>query len=156
MMLKTRDILIGAGVLGAMVGANYLLKLKRLSAELETLTKASIHKIGLTGLTLRIDIMMKNPSGGSVKVKYPFVKLQYQGNTFASSEVKNQDFELPKYGQKQIDPIFISLGFISLATNVPALLKEYRASGKIKITASTISTINNKLPYNKAQEITIG
>jgi hypothetical protein len=50
----------------------------------------------------------------------------------------------------------INLGYLNLATTVPALLKEYRATGKIKVIVKTISTINDKLPYSKTDNLTLG
>ena len=43
-------------------GGSYPLKLKRLSNELETETKASIHRVSLSGIELSINLKVKNPS----------------------------------------------------------------------------------------------
>lgn len=146
-------LVLGAVVLG--IGVPYLLKLKRLSEELETVTKVNIHKVSLTGIELRVDVTMKNPTGGSLKVKYPFVKMLYKDSVFATSQVKNLDYEIPKFSEKQLDPIFVLLPLMQLATSTPDMLKEYRKSGHFEIVTKTITTINNKLPYTKTDLLTV-
>lgn len=146
---------LGAGAIALAIGVPYLLKMKRLSEELETVTKVNIHKVTLSGLELRVDVTMKNPTGGSLKVKFPFVKMLYKGSVFATSEVKDLNYDIPKYGEKQIDPVFVSLPFMQMATNTPDMLKEYRKNGKLEIVVNTITTINNTLPYTKSDSLTV-
>jgi hypothetical protein len=155
-MSAQKYLLWGTGIVGLALGGAYLYNLKRLSGELEVVTKAMIYKVTLTGLTLRVDVTLKNPTGGSLKVKYPFVKMLYSGSTFASSQVKDIDYEIPKFGEKSLDPIYINLSFISLATTVPGLLKEYRAKGTASIEVKTTTTINGQVAYSKTDKIPIG
>jgi hypothetical protein len=155
-MVSTKHILFGAGAVAALFGASYLLKLNRLSNELETVTKVSIYKISLDGIELRIDVTLKNPSGGSVKVKQPFVKMIYGTTTVASSQIKDVNITIPKFSEVNLEPVMINIGFLNLATTVPGLLKEYRSTGKLTITVKTITTINDSLPYTKTDTITLG
>jgi hypothetical protein len=48
-------LLLGVGTAAALYGASYLMKLHRLSNELESVTKVSIYKVSLVGIDLRID-----------------------------------------------------------------------------------------------------
>ncbi len=155
-MITTKHILIGAGTVVALYGATYLFKLNRLSNELESVTKITIHKVSLSGIELKIDVTLKNPSGGSIKVKHPFVKMIYGANTIASSQIKDVNITIPKFSEVSMEPIMINIGFLSLATKVPALLKEYRETGKLNIIVKTVSTINDSLPYTKTDNITLG
>lgn len=155
-MVSTKYILLGAGAVAAIYGATYLLKLNRLSNELESVTKVNIHKVNLDGIELRIDVTLKNPSGGSVTVKHPFVKMIYAGSTIASSQIKDVNIDIPKFSEVSLEPVMIKLGYLNLATTVPALLKEYRSTGKLIITVKTITTINDSLPYSKEDKITVG
>lgn len=155
-MIGTKHILFGAGAVAALFGASYLLKLNRLSNELESVTKLSIHKVSLDGIDLRIDVALKNPSGGSVRVKHPFVKMIYGGVTVASSQIRDVNITIPKYSEVNLEPVMINIGFMSLATTVPGLFKEYRNTGKLSITVKTITTINDSLPYTKTDSITLG
>lgn len=149
-------VLLTAGALTLLYGASYLFKLNRLSNELESETKASIHSVNLDGIGLRIDVTLKNPSGGSITVKHPFVKLIYGTKTIASSEVKDKNINIPKFSEVNLEPVMIKLGFINLAVTVPTLLKEYREQGKLALTIKTITTINDSLPYTKLDEILLG
>ena len=155
-MLKTKYVLLTAGSVAALYGLSYLIKLNRLSNELESVTKASIFKVSLSGIDLKIEVTLKNPSGGTVKVKQPFVKMLYGTTTIATSQAKDANITIPKFSEVKLEPIMINLGYLNLATTVPALLKEYRATGKIKVIVKTISTINDKLPYSKTDNLTLG
>ena len=155
-MVKGKHILIvGAGA-AALYGASYLLKLNRLSNELESVTKVSIYKVSLAAIDLRIDVILKNPSGGSLTVKHPFVKLVYGTATIATSEIRDKNISLQKFSEVSLEPIMVSIGFLNLATTVPALLKEYRETGKMNLTVKTVTTINDSLPYTKTDNITLG
>lgn len=155
-MTTTKFILIGAGAAAAVYGASYLMKLNRLSNELESVTKVSIHKVSLNGIDLRIDVTLKNPSGGSIQVKYPFVKMLYGGSTIASSKIKDVNIPISKFSEVSLEPVMINIGFLGLATTVPALLKEYRDTGKLNLIVKTVTTINDSFPYTKTDNITLG
>lgn len=171
-MSKGKYLLWGLLGVAGIAGGTYLLTLNRLSSELETITRAIIHKVTLTGLVLRVDFTLKNPSSGTVKVKQPYVKMIYGETVFATSVVENRDFQIPQHGEissldyskaqteeekaKYPKPIFITLNLLTLAMKVPNMLKEYRSTGKFNIKVETISTINNRLPYKKEESITIG
>jgi protein-disulfide isomerase len=155
-MIKSKYILLGASTLAALYGVSYMMKLNRFSQELETVTKASIYKVSLQGIELRIDVALKNPSGGSVRVKQPFVKLIYNNATVASSQIENVNVTVPKFSEVNMEPIQINIGFLTLAAKFPALLKEYRDTGQINLVVKTITTINDKLPYTSTENITLG
>jgi hypothetical protein len=151
-----KQIVIGAGALAAIAGATYLLKLNRLSNELESVTKVAIHKVSLGGIDLQINVKLKNPSGGSLKVKHPFVKLTYEDKTIASSTIRDKDIEIPKFSEVDLNPIMVNISFLTLATTVPHLLKEYREKGTLNLVVKTVTTINDNLPYTKTDVITLG
>jgi hypothetical protein len=156
-MVRAKHLLVGAGALAAIYfGRSYLLKLNRLSTELETEARAYIHKVNLTGIELSILVKLKNPSGGSLKVKHPFVKLVYQDKTLASSQVKDSNITIDKFSEVNLDPIKISLSFLNLATTVPTLLKAYRETGKLDMVLHTVTTINDSLPFSKTEMISLG
>ena len=155
-MIKGKHILIGAGIAALISGGAYLLNLSRLSRELQVVIKASLYKLSLSGAVIRINVTLKNPTSGKMTVKHPFVKIQYKGTTLASSDIKDTDYDLLKYSQKELEPIDINLSFLTLATNAPALLKAYRTEGTLPITIVTVTTIDNRIPYTKTETITLG
>jgi len=155
-MISGKKVFIVAGAMGAVYLVTEVLKLNRLSNELETVTRASIYNVSLKGIDLRIDVTLKNPSGGRVKVKQPFVKLMYGDKVLASSQMVDKDITIPKFSEANTEPIMLNIGFVSLATSVPELYKTYRGTGKLTFTAKTVTTINNSLPYSKTDNITLG
>jgi len=151
MKLTSKHLLIGSGVLVGGGVLMYLSKINRLQGNLEIVTRPMIHKVNLMGLVIRIEATLKNPTGAAIKVKYPFVKLQYKGKTIGSSEAKNRDYQVPKYGEVNLEPIELKLTFLNLAMTAPDLLKAYRSEGKLHLSVVTVTTINNAIPYSKTE-----
>jgi hypothetical protein len=59
--IRSCHLLVGAGAAVTLhFGGSYPLKLKRLSNELETETKASIHRVSLSGIELSINLKVKS------------------------------------------------------------------------------------------------
>lgn len=154
-MLKTKHVLIGGGILSAILAGKYVMSMNRLNNELESATKITVNKITWSGAELKVDVTLKNPTGGSLKVKYPFVKLQHGDTVLASSGVRNEDITLKEFSQVEIPPIYVNIGFISLATSAPAAYAEFRKNGKITLTVKTVSTINNTMPYTRTDDIVL-
>ena len=156
-------LLGGAAVVGA--GAILIHKMNRLSKELETVTRVNIFKVTLTGLQLQIDVTLKNPTGTGLKLKYPFVKLQFKDTdsngkevmkTLAMSQVKNETISIPKFGEIQLPSIMVNLDFITLGMNAPAALSQWRSEGTIELAVKTITTIEPNIPYTKTDNMKIG
>lgn len=146
-------ILIGAG---AVTGIGFLLKLKRTSAEIQTVTTAKIHRLDLSGLTVRIDVQVKNPTKGSLSIKYPFVKVIYKDATIGTSQSINQDIKIPSFGEARIDGILINIPILGLLSVGKDLYKSLKDNSGVKVNITVISTIElglKSLPYEKTQEV---
>src|SRR6476620_10039931 len=102
-----------AGIGGAVA---YALRLKRTGTQLESIAAAKIHSIKLDGLTVRIDVQLKNPSSTSLKIKFPFVKILFQDKVIGTSKVINKDITIPAYGEAKIDGIMITVPLTGLAS----------------------------------------
>lgn len=152
-MNNLTKIVIG---LGALVTGGYLFKVSRTQANLETEIKAKIHKLDFSGLTVRVDAKIKNPTEGSLKIKYPFVKLSYKGSTIGSSQAINQDISINKFGEVNIEAIMINIPILNLVTGAFDILKSLKAGNGIKFTVTIITTIDtmfSSIPFEKEQEI---
>jgi hypothetical protein len=151
-------LLLGAG---AVVGGGYyLLQLNRTSNQLETVVQARVHSIDLSAITVNVDVQLKNPTAGSLKLKYPFIRLQYQGETIGSSQVLNQDIELPKFGETTIQAIRVKIPLLSLSGLAKDLLKLLNGSNQgialqAIITTTIDAGIGARLPYEKTETITL-
>jgi len=151
-MNKLTKILIGSG---ALLTGGYLFKMSRTSANLETEIKAKIHKFDLSGMTVRVDAKIKNPTEGSLKIKYPFVKLSFKGNTVGSSQAVNQDITIPKFGEVNIEAIMINIPIMNIVTVAFDMGKSIKSGTGVKIGIKIITTIYttfSSFPYEYEQE----
>lgn len=146
---------IGAGVIGVIT---YLSGLSRVKAELESVATAMIHSLKLDGLTIRLDVKLKNPTDGSLKIKYPFVKLYHQGSLIGSSKVVNKDITLKPHGEAVINGIMFNVPATSLLSLGGGFFNLLKQKQPVKMTLYTISTIDlgwKKVPYKKIDPITL-
>jgi hypothetical protein len=144
----------GAIAAGGYFGIRYL-ALKRLNDEIQVVISANINKVSLTSMELKIDILIKNPTSGTIDVKYPFVKVYYSGTLLGSSEVKDKDFPIPKYSQMQVDPIYLTINLMGFLSIVPKLLNDLQKNAPVAIQVVTVTTLNNSIPYTRTNNITI-
>jgi len=149
-------ILIGAGLLA---GIAYVFRLRRTSAELETVVRAKLHQISLSGLTIRVDVTLKNPTSGSLNIKFPFVKLLYKGSTIGSSQATNQDIKIPAYGEAVIDGVFIQVPTLGLLSIGADIIKAVGGSPDgISVGVKTLTNIDlgwKTIPYEKLDTVVI-
>jgi hypothetical protein len=151
-MNNLTKVLIGAGVV---LTGGYLFKMSRASSNIETETTAKIHKLDLSGITIRVDAKIKNPTEGSLKIKYPFVKLSYKGDTIGSSQSIDQDITIPKFGEANIDAIMINIPLTGIFSLAMDLLKALKSGTGVKIGVKIMTTIYTPLssfPYEFEQE----
>lgn len=147
--------LIGGGVIA---GYSYYLKMRKTQAELEIIPDAKIYKVNWDGITIQIDLLLKNPTKGNFSVKFPFVKLTYKGTTVGSSQVVNQDIKIPAYGQAKIDKILVSIPILSIFTVSSSILKAIQSGEQVKVTATLMTTIDlgfSKIPFEENHEVTL-
>jgi len=158
MSLVTR-ILTGTVVsVGAIAGWSYLKNLKTASAELEVVPKASIHQLSWDGLTIRLDVLLKNPTKGSFSIKFPFVKLLYKETVIGSSNAVDKEINITAHGEVMIDKIMVQIPMAGVFSVAFTLIKTLISGGTETITIRTLTTINLgiiKMPYENKQNITI-
>ena len=143
---------------GAIAGWSYVKNLKRAGAELEVVPKATIHQLSWDGLTIRLDVLLKNPTKGSFSIKFPFVKLLYKDTTIGSSGAIDKEIKIPPYGQAMIDKILVQIPLTNVFSVAFTLVKTLIGGGEARLTIRTLTTINLgiiKLPYENKQEVTI-
>ncbi|WP_121355768.1 hypothetical protein [Flavisolibacter nicotianae] len=143
---------------GAYAGWTYLKNLKTAGAELVVVPKASIHSLSWNGLTIRLDVLLKNPSNGSFSLIAPFLKLLYKDTVIGSSTPLNKEFKLPAHGELMIDNIMVQIPMSNVFSMAFTLIKTLIGGGTEIITVRTMTTINLgiiKLPYENKQDITI-
>jgi hypothetical protein len=157
--MSLKKILIGTAVGGAVIaGYTYLTRLGRTSAQLQTVSRVSVFKIDLKGLTLQVDVNIKNPSQTGFKIKFPFIKLGYKGQTIGTSQSVNQDITVPAYGEAVASKIMIVIPIMGLFSIGGGLIAAIQSGGGVSIDVTTITTINlgiKTLPYQKTETVQI-
>lgn len=158
MSLKGKVIagtLIGASMYA---GYSYYVKMKKTQAELEVVPDASINSVDLNGITIRLDLLLKNPTKGSFKMKFPFIKIKYKDTLIGSSQVVDKDITIPAFGQVKIDKILVSIPILSIFSLSSSILKTIQNKEEVKVTATLITTIDlglMKLPFEESHEVTL-
>jgi len=146
-------VLVGGGVIA---GYSYYLKMKKTEAELEIVPSASIHSVNWDGITIRLDLLMKNPTKGSFSIKFPFVKLTYKNTLVGSSTVVNKDIKIPAYGEAKIEKLLVNVPILSIFSVSSSILKAIQNKEPLKITATLMTTIDlgiTSIPYEESHEV---
>lgn len=154
-----KKLLIATGIgTGIYAFGNYLFRLRRTSAELETVTGIKIHKLDWSGLTVRVDVQMKNPTNTKLKIKFPFVKLLYKEVTIGSSNPQNRDIEIPPFGEAVAEKIMIEIPLRSIFSASAGMVNSLVNGETVKLKSKTISEVDlgwKKLPYEKTEEMVL-
>ena len=154
-MNNLTKILLGAG---AVLTGGYLLRMSRTSANLETEVNAKIHSLTLSGIVIRVDAKLKNPTDGTLKIKYPFVKVGYKDSTIGSSQVLNQNITIPPFGEANIEGIMINIPLLGLFSVALDLIKSIKSGAGVKVMITVVSTIYttfSSMPYQYEMEQTL-
>lgn len=158
-MANWKKILVGTGIGAGVVGIiAYVSRLKRTSAELESVASAKIHSLKMDGLTVRIDVQLKNPTSSTFKIKFPFVKVLYKDKTIGTSKVINKDIQIPSYGEAVIEGVMIKIpitGLLSLGSGLYKLLVNKEPAPIFVKTITTIDLGWKKVPYEKTDDNTL-
>ena len=143
---------------GAIAGWSYVKNLKKAQAELQVVPKASLYQLSWDGLTIKIDVLLKNPTKGSFSVKFPFVTLLYKEATIGSSQAINKEIKIPQFGEVLIDKIMVQIPMDSVFSVVFTLIKVLFNKEAVTLTVRTLTHINLGwvvLPYENKQEVQI-
>ena len=146
---------LGAGVIA---GISYFKNLRKAQAELEIIPKANLYSLSWDGLTIRVDVLLKNPTKGSFSIKFPFVKLIYKDTTIGSSQAVNENIKIPPYGEAIIEKILVQVPVTSVFSVVFALVKSLYNKEPVKLTIKTMTTVDvglAKIPYENETEVIV-
>lgn len=146
-MNKLTKILIGTGVV---LTGGYLFRMSRTSANLEIEVNSQLLKLDISGLTVRINAKIKNPTDGTLKIKYPFLKLIYKGTTLGSSQVIDKDITIPSFGEANIEGVMIIIPLTGIFSVAMDLLKAIKTKEGVKVSVKVITTIDttfSSIPY---------
>lgn len=146
--------IIGGGLVAGTVS---LLAMSNTGSQLETVASGRIHKLTLSGVIVRVDIRMKNPTNGKLKLRFPFIKLSHGDSTIGSSKPLNTVVEIPKHGEAVAKDITIEIPYTSLIFGAVGLIKEFKSGNAVKLKLTTKSAIviafGKEIPYEKKEDI---
>lgn len=150
-----------AAIVGGGLIAGYLVykKIKRTGNELEISHSAALQEASLQGLKIRLDVLMRNPSGTGFTIKFPFIRVLYNGTVIGSSSVINRDIKIPGYGEVKIDNILISVPVLNILSAGYKAFKDVKAKNKITLGLKTTTMLmpgGIKIPFETNEEINIG
>jgi hypothetical protein len=151
----TVGTLIGGGLIG---GTIYVLRLNKMNAELETIPMVKIHKLDFSGLTIRVDVQLKNPTRTAFKIKFPFIKLVYKGTTVGSSQVVDKDISIPAFGEVVINQMMVKIPMMNIFSLSGGLIRALQNKEGVKLDVKTVTTIDigwKKVPYTKTDTVTL-
>lgn len=147
---------IGAGVIGLV---SYLASLKKTGDELETEIKSKVTDFNLKkGITVQAEVLLKNPSKRSLKIKHPTVKVLHKGKAIATSKVSDKDITIPQFGEKQLDPITITVPATALLSLAGGLFQLLSKQQEIPLSVKVITSVDlgwKKQDFTKTQDLTI-
>lgn len=158
-MSLTSKVVTGTLVgVGLYAGYKYYLDMKKTQAELQVIPEASISSVNWDGITIRLDVLLKNPTKGSFSIKFPFIKLMCKDSLVGSSQAIDQDLKIPAFGQAKIEKILVNIPIISIFSVSSSILKAIQTKEEVKITATMLTTIDlgwTKLPFEENHEVTL-
>lgn len=154
-----KKILVGGGIAtGVISGLRYYLRLKKAYEQMETTAVVSLYKIGKEGVSVKIDITLKNPSKIKFKVNFPFVKVHYKGTMIGSSQVLNKQIEVPSFGEARIPDVTVLLPLSQLLFLGGGFVEVFQNGKPLELVVKTNSLMDLgwiNLPYEKEQKINL-
>lgn len=146
---------IGAGLIA---GAIYFARIRRAGVQLQVIPNANIHQLSLDGLTIRVDALLKNPTGASFKIKYPFIEITHKDMLAGSSQVVNKDIKIPAYGQVLIKDMMVKIPVLSFFSVMYDVVKSLLNNKSIVFNVGVITTIDlgwSQIPFEHKQDLTL-
>ncbi len=146
---------IGMGAIGLIA---YFKRINRAQAQLQVIPNASIFQLSLDGLTVKVDALLKNPTGASFRIKYPFIELTHKNMLVGSSQVINKDIKIPAYGQVLIQDMMVKIPVLSFFSVVYDMVKSLMNNKSIVFTVGVITTVDlgwTQVAYEHKQDLTV-
>ena len=149
-------LLAGAGIAGATIAGFRGVSLYRMSHKLEISHRIRAHGISFSGLTAVIDVVIKNPTGNAMNIKYPFVKVKIGDKILAVSEVIDKTIAIKPYSTTEVNNISLPLTAANELKIGASILLPLLAGQTVKIKAITETSVKFFLipiPYSMEEEV---
>lgn len=158
-MSSFTKIIAGTAIGASMIaGFGYIKQLRKAKAELEIIPKPNLYALTWSGITIRVDVVLKNPTAGSFYIKFPFIKLIYKDSTIGSSQAIDKNIKIKAFGEAVIDKILITVPVTNVFSLGFSLVKALHNKEPIKLKIKTMTMVDigfAKLPYEVETEFLI-
>lgn len=154
--MRARTVIAVAVVGGGLLAMTYMKRLQRTQAELIIEPAASIYSIQLEGLTIRVDVLVKNPTSGTFGIQFPFISLKYNGKYIGSSSPVNKEIKLPPYGEAKFDKIMLKIPLGGVFDVVSSMVEHLQNKTKVVLEIKTITEANlgwKRMPFENIQSV---
>ena len=144
-----------AGGAATFFALRYLLRLNRAADTINSRTGIRVHKVGLSGITLKANVLLQNPNPIELNMQYPFVNITYKGTSLGTSTVRNEVISIPSNGEQSFELDIQSAGwFLLMQVLGGEVVKKIRSGEKVTLDIVAItSTVINKIPYTREEAI---
>lgn len=118
--------IVGIGILG--IGALALIELLRMKNVGDSISSQLInprvHKVSLSGIALRTEVSVKNPTKDSMTITKPVVTLTSGEKLLTQSLPENKTYTIAPLGLTQIDTIELTISWTVIGSFVAGILKK--------------------------------
>ena len=144
-----------AGGAATFFAIRYLLRLNAASKTIDTRTSIQVHRVGLSGMDLKVRITIQNPNPISLSMQYPFVNISYQGSRLGASVIRDETIQIPANGEQAFDLNIQSEGWLALIQTLGTeLVNRIRKGEKTTLDILVaITTRVNNIPVVKEEMI---
>lgn len=141
--MNVTKIIVGTGIGAGIIWLiSNLLGKKKVGDKLDTATSAMVHSVDLKGLVIRIDIVLKNPTEGTLTIRQPYVKVLFDNKEVGTSQIVQDEIIINPYSAKPLaKPIYLTIPATGLFTLGIGLYKTLVKKQATKITVITYSSI---------------
>lgn len=132
-------VLIAAA--SGIIAAGRVFQMKKEADTIQTEITGAIHSIKTNGLTIRLNVKLKNPSKTDFKFSFPFLKLVTgKGETIGSSQADDSIIELKAGTEQVLKPIMLTIplsAILTLGLEVFKALQDGKAGVKLDVVTSS-------------------
>lgn len=133
--------IIGIGAAALLVGR--AINWTKNSEKLVVNTRARLHKITFSKISIAVIATVKNPTKHQYKFKHPSITLEYKKQSIGTSNVENHDYILESFQQMNLKEIVVEINILSLPALALDLFNILRTqSGSAPVLVRTIVPID--------------
>jgi len=117
---------LGIGIAGALAfGVYKLFGMKKISDNVIThLVKPRVHKVDISGIILRTEINIENPTRFTMNITKPVITLMSNGKYITSTKPEQKSVQIKPMGTSTIDTIEIVIPWTTVAAYVSDIISK--------------------------------